>query len=76
MPNVLIRDVPDHVHGALQRKADQRHQSLQQYLSVELRHLAERRSLNDVLDEIEGQHGGQIGFSEAVADLDDERSGR
>jgi len=38
MPNILVRDVPDDVHAALQRKAEHRHQSLQQYLAVELRH--------------------------------------
>ncbi len=76
MPNVLIRNVPKHVHGALQRKAEHRHQSLQQYLSVELRQLAERRSIDDVLDDLDGQHGGQIGFAAAVADLDEGRSAR
>lgn len=76
MPNVLVRDVPDDVHAELQRKAEIRHQSLQQYLAVELRHLAERRSVSEVLDEIESQHGGQVGFAAAVVDLDEERSRR
>lgn len=74
MPNVLVRDVPDDVHAALQRKAEVRHQSLQQYLAVELRHLAERRSVSDVLNEVESQHGGRVGLAAAVADLEEERS--
>lgn len=76
MPHVLVRDVPDDVHAALQRRAEQRHQSLQQYLAAELRQLAERRSVSEVLDEIEGQQGGHVGFSPAVSDLEEERSRR
>ena len=76
MPHVLVRDVPDEVHAALQHKAEQNHQSLQQYLSVELRHLAERRSIGEILDEVEVQHGGRVGFAPAVSDLDEERSQR
>ncbi len=76
MPHVLVRDVPDDVHAALQRKAQYHHQSLQQYLAVELRHLAERRSISEVLDEVELQRGGHVGFPTAVTDLDEERSQR
>ena len=76
MPNVLVRDVPDDVHTALQRKAQQRDQSLQQYLSAELRKLAARRSIDDVLDDVEAQRGGHVGFTTAVADLNEERSER
>ena len=76
MPNVLVRDVPDDVHAALQRKAAHRHQSLQQYLAAELLHLAEHRSISEVLDEVEGQHGGRVGLGAAVEDLDEERSQR
>ncbi len=76
MPNVLVRDVPDDVHAALQRKAEHNHQSLQQYLAVQLRHLAERRSIGEVLDEVEAQHGGRVGFAAAVTDLDEERTQR
>ena len=76
MPHVLVRDVPEDVHAALQRKAERRHQSLQQYLAVELRHLAEQRSISEVLDEVEAQQGGRVGLQAAVADLDEERSRR
>lgn len=71
-----MRDVPDDVHAELQRKAAVRHQSLQQYLVAELRHLAERRSVSEVLDEVESRQGGHIGFATAVTDLDDERARR
>lgn len=74
MPNVLIRDLPDDVHTALQRKAERRHQSLQQYLATELRDLATRRQISDVLDEIETRQGGRVGFSQAADDLADERA--
>lgn len=73
MPNVLVRDLPDDVHAALQRKAEQRHQSLQQFLTVELRRLAERPQLGEILDEIEERRGGRVGLRQAVADLTEER---
>lgn len=76
MPNVLVRDVPEDVHAALQRKAERRHQSLQQYLAGELRELAERRTISEILDEVETQHGGRVGLQSAVADLIEDRTSR
>jgi len=76
MPNILVRDVPDDVHAELQRRAEVRHQSLQHYLAGELRRLAERRSVSEVLDEVESRQGGRVGFTAAVSDLDEERSRR
>jgi plasmid stability protein len=76
MPNLLVRDLPDDVHAALQRRAERRGQSLQQFLSGELRKLAERPSLDEVLDRIERRSGGQVGLRQAAEDLGEERSGR
>ncbi len=73
MPNLLVRDVPEAVHAALQRRAEQRGQSLQQYLSGELKRLAERPSLDEVLDRIGRRRGGRVGFEQAVQDLSEER---
>jgi hypothetical protein len=73
MPNVLVRDVPEAVHSALQRRADQRGQSLQQYLTGELTRLAERPSLDEVLDRIGRRRGGRVGLDTAVADVSAER---
>jgi plasmid stability protein len=76
MPNLLVRDLPDDVHAALQRRAERRGQSLQQFLSSELRRLAERPSVDEVLDRIERRSGGQVGLRRAAEDLDEERSRR
>jgi hypothetical protein len=76
MPNVLVRDLPDDVHAALQRKAERRHQSLQQYLAAELRRLAERQQISDVLDDVETHQGGRVGLRQAVADISEERARR
>lgn len=73
MPNVLVRDVPEHVHAALQRRAEQRGQSLQQYLAGELRRLAERPSIDEVLERIERHSGGRVGLQQAADDLAEER---
>ena len=73
MPSVLIRDVPEGVHASLQRRAEQRGQSLQQYLAGELKRLAERPSLDEVLDRLDSRRGGRVGFDQAVEDLTEER---
>jgi hypothetical protein len=74
MPNVLVRDIPEDVHAALQRKAERHGQSLQQYLSGELRRLADRPGLEEVLDRIDRRRGGRIGLAQAVEDLADDRA--
>jgi len=76
MPNILVRDIPDDIHAALQRRAGQRGQSLQQYLAGELRRLAERPSVDEVLDRIERHRGGRVGLEQAVEDLGQERARR
>lgn len=76
MPNVLVRDIPAEVHAALQRRAERRGQSLQQYLASELKRLAERPTLEEVLDRIERRRGGGVGLSQAVEDVEDERRRR
>jgi hypothetical protein len=76
MPNVLVRDILDEVHTALQRRAEQRGQSLQQYLAGELKRLAARPSLDEVLDRIDRRRGGRVGFRRASEDLSDERTSR
>lgn len=76
MTNVLVRDIPEDVHAALARRAERRGQSLQQYLASELRRLAERPSLDDVLDRVERRHGGTVGFAQAAEDLAEDRTRR
>ena len=74
MPNVLVRDLPDAVHAQLQRRAKSQGQSLQQYLVAELKRLAERPTIDEVLDRIERRRGGRVGFDQAVADLNEDRT--
>ena len=74
MSNVLVRDIPEDIHAALQRRAELRGQSLQQYLAGELRRLAERPSIDEVLDRIDRQRGGRVGLRQAVDDLAEERT--
>jgi antitoxin FitA len=76
MPNVLVRHIPDDVHAALQHRAERRGQSLQQYLWAELKRLAERPSLDEVLDRIEQRRGGRVGLARAAKDVSEERAQR
>lgn len=74
--NVLVRDLPDDVHAALQRRAERRGQSLQQYLAGELQRLAEQPTIDEVLELIERRRGGTVGLAQAAEDLHDERARR
>jgi antitoxin FitA len=74
MSNVLVRGIPEDVHAALQRRAERRGQSLQQYLSGELRRLADRPSLEEVLDRIDRRQGGRVGLAQAAEDLAEDRT--
>jgi hypothetical protein len=76
MPNVLVRDIPEDVHAALQARAERRGQSLQQYLAGELKRLADKPSIDEVLDRIERRRGGRVGLHQAAEDLAEERSRR
>ncbi len=76
MPSVLVRDLPEEVHAELQRRAEQRGQSLQQFLASELTRLAERPCIADVLDRIERRRGGRVGLAQAARDLSEERTRR
>lgn len=76
MPNVLVRDLPKEVHDQLQQRAANRGQSLQQYLVAELKRLAERPTIEEVLDRIERRRGGRVGLDQAVADLTESRHAR
>ncbi|HVI38600.1 MAG TPA: hypothetical protein VM684_20345 [Gaiellales bacterium] len=69
MPNLLVRDVPEEVHARLQARAAERGQSLQQYLAGEIRRLAERPTIDEVLARIAARRGGSVGLDQAVADL-------
>jgi hypothetical protein len=76
MPNVLVRDIPEETHAALQRRAEEQGQSLQQYLAGELRRLAERPTLDEVLKRINRRRSGRVGLAQAARDLSEERARR
>lgn len=74
--NVLVRDLPEDVHAALQRRAERRGQSLQQYLAGELRRLADQPTVEEVLEQIDRRRGGSVGLAQAAEDLNEERARR
>jgi len=74
MTNVLIRDLTEETHRELLRRAQERGQSLQQYLAGELTRLAVSPTLEDVLRRVHTRRGGRVGLAQAAADLADERA--
>jgi hypothetical protein len=57
----------------LQRRAERGGQSLQQFLADGLRRIAERPSVEEVLDRIDRRRGGKVGLAQAAEDRHDER---
>lgn len=76
MPNVQVRDVPDEVHEALVRRAQQAGQSLQQFLAGQLAAIAATPTIDEVLDRIEHRGKGRLSARDAVAAVRDERARR
>jgi len=76
MRSILVRDLPDEVHAALADRAARRGQSLQQYLAGELARLAERPSLDEVLDRIDRRRGGKVPLAVTADTVAEERAAR
>jgi hypothetical protein len=76
MRNILVRDVPDDVHAVLADRAARRGQSLQQYLASELARLAERPTLDEVLDRIDRRRGGHVPLAVTADTVAEERAVR
>lgn len=74
MPNVMIRNLPEDVHGELTRRAEAQGKSLQQYLTAELKRLVMAPTVDDVLSRIARRRGGKVGLQRAVRDLARERA--
>lgn len=76
MPNILVRDVPEEVHTTLQQRAEREGKSLQQYLALELKRIADRPTVEDVLARAEQRRPGTVGLTRAAQDLAEDRDRR
>ncbi|MGE0795103.1 MAG: hypothetical protein AB7H43_05900 [Acidimicrobiia bacterium] len=76
MPNVQVRDVPDDVHAALVRRAEQAGQSLQQFLAAQLVAIASTPTIDEVLDRIEARPLGALPAEGAIRTIGGERARR
>jgi plasmid stability protein len=76
MPNVQIKDVPEHTHAVLRRRAAAAHQSLQEYLRSWLIEEASRPTIEEVLTRAGGRAGGSAPFTDTVEAVRDDRARR
>lgn len=76
VPSVQIKNVPDDVHLALQRRAAAAGQSLQEYLLHRLTIDARTETLDEVLARAGQRAGGRLGFAASVDALRVERDAR
>lgn len=76
MPNVQVRNVPEDVHEALVRRAEQAGQSLQQFLAAQLSLIASTPTIQDILDRIEDRSKGNLSAANTIETLDAERARR
>lgn len=76
MTNVQVRDVPEHVHEALVRRAELAGQSLQQFLTIQLAQIAATPTIDEMLARIEARPLGQLSASDAIEAIEGERARR
>ena len=76
MPNVQVRDVPDEVHEALVRRAEQAGQSLQQFLASQLVQIAATPTVKEIIDRIDRRPKGSLSAAATIEALDDEHARR
>jgi hypothetical protein len=74
MPNVQVRGVPDEVHEALVRRAEQAGQSLQQFLAAQLAMIAATPTIDEMLERIEHRPKGRLSAQNAIDAIDEERA--
>jgi antitoxin FitA len=72
MKSIQIRDVPDSIHRILRERAARAGVSLSEYLLAEVKRVAERPAVSDVL-RLAGSRSGGAGVDEIVESV---RSGR
>ncbi|MGH3342024.1 MAG: FitA-like ribbon-helix-helix domain-containing protein [Carbonactinosporaceae bacterium] len=66
MPSIQVKNVPEHTHAVLRRRAAAAHQSLQEYLLARLVEEASTPSLEEVLDRAGDRAGGSVPFAASV----------
>ncbi len=76
MKSILIREVPDEIHLQLKDRARSTGKSLQQYLLDELTRLAERPTMEEILERIGSRDPGRIDMETVIRDLDEVRRDR
>ena len=74
MSSILIRDVPPKVHNALQKAAEAKGHSLQQYLIMEMAKIAEKSQIEESLKKLNRANLPKIKASTIVDALNSERS--
>ena len=76
MTSVQIKNVPEHTHEVLRRRAAAAHQSLQEYLRTRLIQEAAVPTVEEVLDRADGRAGGRVPIATAVEILREDRDRR
>ena len=76
MTSVQIKDVPEHTHAVLRRRAAAAHQSLQEYLRARLIEEASSPTLEEVFERAGGRAGGSASFADTAAAVRDDRDRR
>ncbi|WP_165068134.1 FitA-like ribbon-helix-helix domain-containing protein [Marisediminicola senii] len=73
--SITIRDVPDAVRDTLAARAARSGRSLQEYLSLQLRELADRPSIDDAIAEIRARavHYPSVNTAEILEAIDADR---
>lgn len=66
MPSVHIKDVPEGTHAVLKRRAAAAHQSLEEYLLIQLVEQTTQPTVDEVLDRAGMRTGGSLPLAAAA----------
>ncbi|MGO1316471.1 MAG: FitA-like ribbon-helix-helix domain-containing protein [Cellulomonadaceae bacterium] len=76
MPSIQIKNVPPDVHATLTRRAEESHQSLQEYLRQQLIEEANTPTLEEAFARVEQRRLPALSFTQAAAAVRDDRDRR
>lgn len=74
MTSILIRDVPENIHGILLESAELKGNSLQQYLIQEITKIAEKSKIEKALIKMQKKSLPKISASTIVSAIHSERN--
>ncbi len=76
MPTIQIRNIPEPVYSEIRRRAQNRNQSIQQFMLAEVHRLVQRADKEELMqgiEEFKARAGIEVDVEQMLADLETDR---